>query len=98
MRLFKGVLAAKELPCLTVMIGKALRPNPALCAGFAHRRAVKASLRLFACEIRCQGIGFVGYASGRLRHLHMTVALMIGERAFRRIDGYLVKIRRAQAG
>ena len=98
MRLFEGVLAAIELPCLTVMIGKALRPNPALCAGFAHRRAVKAGHRLFAWGIRCQGTGFVGYASGWLRHLHMTVALVIGERALRCIDGYLVKVRRAQTG
>jgi hypothetical protein len=48
MRLFEGVLAAIELPCLAVMIGKALCPNPAFCAGLAYRRAVKASHRAYS--------------------------------------------------
>src|SRR5450756_315459 len=58
---------------------------------------MKAVGRRFAWRVFRQGAGLIGHAPHRLRHLHVSVALLVGERALGRIDRDLVEIGRTQA-
>src|ERR1035437_5124397 len=96
MRLFVGGLATVELARLAVMDGETFCTDPAFGTGLAHRRATKSVSRMFARGLGCQRVWFIRHAANWLRHLHMAVALLIGEWALRRIDRDLMKLRRAQ--
>src|SRR5664279_612275 len=97
MRLLICGLADVELPRLAVVVGEALGPNAAFLASLSYRSAMKAVGWRFAWRVLRQGVGLVRNTSRRLRHLHVPVALLVGERALGRIDRNLVEVGRAQA-
>ena len=96
-RLLIRGLAEIELPRLAVVVGEALGTDAAFLAGFSDRGAVKALGRRFARRVFRQGVGLIGNPARRLRHLHVSVALLVGERALGRVDRDLVEIGRTQA-
>src|SRR5665811_612633 len=97
MRLLIRGLAEIELPRLAVVVSEAPGTNAAFLAGFNDRRAMKAVGRRFAWRIFRQGVGLIRNPARRLRHLHVSVALLVGERALGRVDWDLVEIVRTQA-
>src|SRR5450759_3930074 len=90
-------LAEIELPRLAVVVGEALGTNAAFLACFSYRSAMKAFGRRFAWRVLRQGVGLIRNTARRLRHLHVSVALLVGERALRCVDRDLVEIGRTQA-
>src|SRR5450631_2846931 len=96
-RLLISSLAAIELPRLAVVVGEALRTDAPFLARFIYCGTMKAIGRRFARRVFRQGVGLIRDTTCRLRHLHMPVSLLIGERTFWRVDRDLVKIGRTQA-
>src|SRR5664280_606017 len=97
MRLLIRGLAEIELPRLTVVVGEALGTDAAFLASFGYRSAMKAVGRRFAWRVFRQGVGLICNTACRLLHLHVSVALLVGERALGCVDRDLVKIGRTQA-
>src|ERR1035437_4893633 len=96
-RLLIRGLAAIELPRLAVVVGEALGTDAAFLAGFNYRSAMEALGRGFAWRVFRQGAGLIRNTARRLRHLHVSVALLVSERALGRVDRDLVEIDRNQA-
>src|SRR5436309_1047345 len=84
MLLFDRCLAAKKLPGLAVVIGKAFRPEPHLWAVCRIGKGAEAQLERFsrAADLRSPGVGFVVGTSPRVHHRHVSVLLKMMERAF----------------
>ena len=95
-RLFWPGLAAEEQPRLAVVIGERLRAHPATCAVLADRCAAETRCGVLARRSRVERAGFVVHAPLRHLHLHVPVALLVGEWTFGRVDRQLVEVRRAQ--
>ena len=91
MRLLVSALTQIELSCLAVVVGESLGTDAAFLATFSDCGAMKARGR-FAWRVLRQGVGLIGHATRRLRHLHMSIALMVGKRTLRCVDWNLVKI------
>ena len=96
MRLFVRGLAEIELPRLAVVVGEAFGADAAFLARFRDCGAVKA-LGRFPRRVVGQGVGLIGDPARRLRHLHVSVTLMVGKRALGRVDRDLVEIGRTQS-
>src|ERR1039458_4769544 len=90
-------LAEIELPRLAVVVAEALGTDSAFLASFSYRSAMKAPGRRLAWRVFRQGAGLIRNTAHRLRHLHVSVALLVAERALGRVDRDLVKIGCAQA-
>src|ERR1035437_1538327 len=90
-------LAEIELPRLAVVVGEALGADAALLASLSYRSAMKAVGWRLAWRVLRQGVGLIRNAARRLRHLHVPVALLVGEWALGRIDRNLVEVGRTQA-
>src|ERR1039457_4787905 len=58
---------------------------------------MKALGRRFAWRVFRQGAGLIRNTARRLRHLHVSIALMISKRTLGRVDRDLVEIGRTQA-
>src|SRR5450755_4322530 len=79
------------------MVGEALGTDTALFAGLSNCSGMKALYRTLARRVLRQGVGLIGNAALRLLHLHVAVALLVGEWAFGGVDRDLVKIGRTEA-
>src|ERR1035437_7380977 len=97
MRLFVRGLAYIKLTRLAVMIGKAIGTDAAFRAVFVYCSATEAANRQFARRIFRQGIRLIRNTACGLRHLHVSIALMITKWTFGRVDWNLVEIGRAKA-
>jgi hypothetical protein len=81
-------LAEIELPRLAIVVGEALGTNTAFLASFSYCGAMKALGGRLRGEVSDKlGVG-LAYATRptRLRHLHVSVTLMICKRALGRVD------------
>ncbi|MCW0414557.1 hypothetical protein NB689_000311 [Xanthomonas sacchari] len=97
MRLFRLRLAAVEHPRLAVVVGEALGTHAALGAIVGLGAVADEAARGLARAVGLQRAGFVGDAALGHAHLHVAVALHVGERALRRVDRQLVEVGPAQA-
>src|SRR5450830_58558 len=93
MRLLIPGLAEIELPRLAVVVGEALGTDATFLAGLSDCGAMKALRRRFTWRVVRQGVWLIGNPARRLRHLHVSIALLVGERALGGVDRDLVKIR-----
>src|ERR1700733_13465163 len=91
MVLLRHLLAAEEQTRLRIMIGKGFRADAELAALQRLCKRAEAG-RGFAGALRRETVGVVIDAAFWHLHLHMSVALIVGERAFRCIYRDLVKI------
>src|SRR5512141_45359 len=94
-RLLVRGLAEIELPRLAVVVSEALRPDATLLPCFGYRSATKALYGRFARRVCRQRVGLIGNPARRSFHLHMAVALLVGEGAFGGVHGNLVEVGRA---
>ena len=78
------------------MVGEALCTDTAFLPTFACAGTVETDGRTFARSILGQGAWLVTDTAFRLHHLHLSIALEVGERALRRVDRDLIEIRRSQ--
>src|ERR1035437_10082424 len=96
-RLLIRGLAEIELPRVAVVVGEALGTDAAFLACFSYRSAMKAAGWRFAWRVFRQGVWLIGNTAHRLFHLHVPVALLVGERALGGVDRDLMEIGRTQA-
>src|ERR1700742_2292211 len=78
------------------MIGECVRPNTTARTFFLCREGRKSIFGVFAAG-GLQRIGFVRNPTGRDAVLHFSIALIVGEWAFRRIHGKLMEIGRSES-
>src|SRR4051812_6271377 len=90
MRLLERRLAGEEQAGLAVMVRECLGTNALTRAVLLHRRATETAGGIFARRVGLQRTRLVGDAALWHLRLHMTVTLLVGEWALRRIDRQLV--------
>src|SRR5665648_9940 len=91
-RLLIHGLTEIELSRLAVVVGEAFGTDATFLASFSDGSATKAVGGCFSWRVSRQRVGFIGNTARLLCLLHVPVALLVGERALRRVDGDLVKI------